>query len=175
MTTDTTQRLLQPHPDLPLTLTEVGDGRPVLVLHGGGGPATVTGIVDHFTANPRVFAPTHPGWEGTPRPDWFSGVDDLAITYLDLLEDHDLRDVLVLGSSFGGWVASEMAVRDRGHRISPLVLLDAIGPEIPGHEVRMPDSGGPGHHPGDHTGQDAERPSPQRVGPPRSAVEAMPA
>ncbi|MFE0380522.1 alpha/beta fold hydrolase [Streptomyces inhibens] len=73
-------------------------------------------------------------------------MDDLASTYLDLLEDLGLRDVLVLGSSFGGRVASEMAVRERGHRISHLVLLDAIGPEIPGYEVQMPGRGGHGDH-----------------------------
>ena len=34
-----------------------------LVLHGGGGPATVAMIAEHLTAE----LPTHPGWNGTPR------------------------------------------------------------------------------------------------------------
>jgi pimeloyl-ACP methyl ester carboxylesterase len=136
MTRDTTQ-VLHPYPDLALRLRTVGAGRPVLVLHGGHGPANTTGIVDHFEPTSLVMAPTHPGWDGTPRPGWFCGVDDLAVTYLDLLEDRGLRDVLVVATSFGGWIASEMAVRDRGHSISHLVLIDAIGPEIPGHEVQV--------------------------------------
>ncbi|MFI7398993.1 alpha/beta fold hydrolase [Streptomyces sp. NPDC049541] len=105
-------------------------GRPVLVLHGGGGPATVAGIVQHLSPVHRVFAPVHPGWDGTPRPDWCTGVDDLALSYLHLLQDHDLRDVLVIGSSLGGWIAAETAVRDTAQRISGLVLIDAVGVHV---------------------------------------------
>ncbi|MEV6604563.1 alpha/beta hydrolase [Kutzneria sp. NPDC051319] len=65
-------------------------------------------------------------------------MDDLAIEYLDLLEDGGHDDVVVIASSFGGWIAAEMAVRDRGRRISGLVLIDVIGPQIPGHPVGMP-------------------------------------
>lgn len=110
----TTPHLLQPYPGLPVTLTDVGEGRPVLLLHGGAGPASMTAITDRFAPTRRVLAPTHPGWDDTPRPDWFAGVDGLVETYLDLLDDLHLHDVLVLGSSFGGWLAAEMTVRDRG-------------------------------------------------------------
>src|SRR5437879_4328213 len=41
-----TTRLVDLRPDLSITLTEVGSGRPVLILHGGGGPFTVAGIGD---------------------------------------------------------------------------------------------------------------------------------
>ncbi|MEV6824194.1 alpha/beta hydrolase [Amycolatopsis sp. NPDC051102] len=133
-------------------LLDTGDGdRAVLVLHGGAGPRGVAPVVDHFAPRARVLAPTHPGWSGTPRPDWCTGVDDLALAYLDLLEDEDLADVAVVASSFGGWVAAELAVRDRGRRLGKLVLLDAIGPEIVGHPVRLPQPppGAPGPDPAD--------------------------
>ncbi|OPF81337.1 alpha/beta hydrolase [Streptomyces antioxidans] len=134
----TTPTAWEPYPGLPLTVRDVGAGRPVLVLHGGAGPASVSGVVDHFAATSRVLAPTHPGWEDTPRPEWFSGVGDLVETYLDLLDDQDLRDVLVLGSSFGGWIAAEMAVRDRGRRIGGLIVMGAFGPRLEGHEIQFP-------------------------------------
>jgi pimeloyl-ACP methyl ester carboxylesterase len=146
MTTDPTQRTLQPYPDLPLTVTDSGHGRPVLVLHGGAGPASMTALVQHLATACRVLTPTHPGWDATPRPEWFAGVSLLTETYLDLLAEFDLRDVLVIGNSFGGWVASELTLRDRGRRISQLVLIDAIGPEIPGQRVQAPTSG-PGPSP----------------------------
>ncbi|MFB9684319.1 alpha/beta fold hydrolase [Amycolatopsis plumensis] len=133
-------------------LLDTGGGdRAVLVLHGGAGPRSVTPIAEHFAPHARVLAPTHPGWSGTPRPDAFTGVDDLALAYLDLLDDEDLADVVVVGSSFGGWVAAELAVRDRGRRVGRLVLLDAISPEIPGHPVRLPQPppGAPGPDPAD--------------------------
>lgn len=131
----------QPYPDVPLHVSEAGQGPAALVLHGGGGPASVQSIIDRLAQNHRVVAPTHPGWDETPRPEWFDGVDDLVETYLDLIEDLDLKDVLVVGSSFGGWLASEIAIRDRGHRLSSLILIDAIGPNIAGHQINFRPSG----------------------------------
>ena len=174
------QQVLQPYSNLPLTLTESGQGCPALVLHGGAGPDSVADVVAHLARDYRVLMPTHPGWDDTPRPEWFNGLDDLAVTYLDLIEDRDLRDVVVLGSSFGGWVAAEMAVRDRGRRIGRLVLMDAIGPQIPGFEVRPPGPRGPGG-PGASGGPGGADPLPaapaagqtSRQGPSRGAMEAL--
>lgn len=113
-------------------MTEAGQGAVALVLHGGGGPVTVSSIAEHLAQSMHVLAPTHPGWNGTARPDWLTGVDDLAILYLDLLEQRGFEEVTVIGSSLGGWLAAEMAVRDRGSRIGRLVLIDAVGVDVPG-------------------------------------------
>ncbi|MFJ3306538.1 alpha/beta fold hydrolase [Streptomyces sp. NPDC086549] len=116
--------------DFPLTFTEDGTGRPVLVLHGGGGPTTVAGLAAHLSRTAHVIAPVHPGWDGTPRPVWCTGVDDLAFAYLHHLQDRRLRDVLVVGSSLGGWIAAEMAVRDTAGIITGLVLVNAVGVHV---------------------------------------------
>ena len=131
-----TTRTVNLRPDLPVTLTEAGSGRPALVLHGGGGPFTVAAIAEHLAETMHAITPTHPGWNGTPRPDWCSGIDDIALAYLGYLEDNDLRDVLVVGSSLGGWIGAEMAVRDHTGRISGLVLLDAVGVNVDGQPIR---------------------------------------
>ncbi|GAA0525497.1 MULTISPECIES: alpha/beta fold hydrolase [Streptomyces] len=168
MTThQTTGFTIEPYPGLPLTVRDAGTGRPVLVLHGGGGPASVTDIVDHFAATSRVLAPTHPGWEDTPRPEWFSDVGDLVETYLDLLDDRDLRDVLVVGVSFGGWIAAEMTVRDRARRVGGLVIMGAFGPHVEGHELRFPTA-----PPGPPPGQGSGAPAPRR-GPSPAALQAL--
>lgn len=133
-----TDHISQVYADLPLTLSEAGSGtgrRPVLVLHGGGGPATVAGIAQHLAPAAHTLVPVHPGWDGTPRPEWLTGVDDLALAYLHLLQDRGLEDVLVVGSSLGGWIAAEMAVRDGGQRISGLVLVDAVGVRVEGEPI----------------------------------------
>ena len=122
--------------DLSVTVTEAGSGRPVLILHGGGGPRTVLGIQAHLAETMHAITPTHPGWNGTPRPEWFNGVDDLAIAYLQLLAERGVRDVLVVGSSLGGWIAAEMAVRDQAGLITGLVLIDAGGVQVPGEPIR---------------------------------------
>ncbi len=135
MTNPSNSRQIQVQPDLSLTVTEAGSGRPVLILHGGAGPFSVAGIAQHIASKARAITPTHPGWNGTHRPEWLTGVDDLAVAYLDLLEHEELRDVLVIGSSIGGWIGAEMAVRDRGARISGLILINAAGVAIEGQPM----------------------------------------
>lgn len=110
------------------------NGRPILVLHGGGGPQTVASLVTGLD-KAHVLAPIHPGFAGEPRPEWFDSIDDLAFTYLDLLERLDLREVLVIGSSVGGWIASAMALHDTARRLSGLVLINATGIQVEGHPV----------------------------------------
>lgn len=133
MPTDTRSSL---HPDLTLTTSEAGTGRPALVLHGGGGPATVAGLADHLAHTHHVIAPTHPGWNGTDRPSWLTGIDDLAVAYLHHLRERGLRDVLVVGSSLGGWTAAEMAARDTAGTITDLVLIDAVGVHVKSEPIR---------------------------------------
>ncbi|MDT7745869.1 MAG: hypothetical protein QOE59_4947 [Actinomycetota bacterium] len=88
-----------------------GTGRPVMVLHGGGGPASVLGLSARLAADHRVLTPTIPGFEGTPRPDDCRTVADIAARYLEVLAEQDLHDVVVVGSSVGGWIAAEMALQ----------------------------------------------------------------
>src|SRR5205823_3254355 len=111
-------------------------GRPVLILHGGGGPFTVASIADHLAGTMHTIIPTHPGWNGTVHPDWLSGINDLAVAYFHYLEDNDLHNVLVIGSSLGGWIGSEMASRDGAGLITGLILIDAVGVEVDGEPIR---------------------------------------
>src|ERR1700748_1623609 len=120
--------------DLAVTVDEQGTGRPLLLLHGGGGPPSMGALPSALSEGFAVMAPVHPGFAGTPRPEWYTGIDDIALTYLQLLERRDLRDVLVVGSSIGGGIASEMAVREH-ERISGTVLLNAVGISVDGIEL----------------------------------------
>src|SRR5258706_1986015 len=112
---------------LTVRFNEQGSGRPMLLLHGGGGPQTMFGLASALSRRAHVLTPTHPGFAGEPRPEWFDSIDDLAFVYLDLFERLDLRDVLVIGSSMGGWIASAMALRDTTRLLSSLVLVDVGG------------------------------------------------
>ena len=120
---------------LTVRFDERGSGRPMLVLHGGGGPLTVAGLAEALSTHAHVLLPTHPGFAGEPRPEWFNSIDDLAFAYLELLERLNLRDVLVIGSSVGGWIASTMALRDTAQLISGLVLVNGVGIQVDGHPV----------------------------------------
>lgn len=111
-----------------ITFTERGEGRPFLLLHGGAGPQSVAAFADLLaTTRPaRVLTPTHPGFGGTPRPDGFGSIADLAAAYVALLDELDLVDVTVIGNSIGGWAAAEIALL-ASPRISAIVLVDAVG------------------------------------------------
>ncbi len=117
--------------DVTLRLAEGGSGRTALLLHGGGGFPTVAGLAAHLAERAHVLAPTHPGWDGTPRPAIIGTVADLAALYARLLAERDLRDVVVVGSSLGGWVAAQLAADDGDGRVAHVVLLDAVGIDVP--------------------------------------------
>ncbi|MEY9931376.1 pimeloyl-ACP methyl ester carboxylesterase [Catenulispora sp. GP43] len=122
---------------MPITLTEFGtntDGAAVLYLHGGAGPRTMLGLAGALAEHVYGIVPTHPGFDGTPRPERFDTMADLADAYLDLLDELDLRGVMVIGNSVGGWIASEMALRDNHHRIGAVVLINATGIKAAGSE-----------------------------------------
>jgi pimeloyl-ACP methyl ester carboxylesterase len=110
--------------------------RPFLLLHGGGGIPTMTGFADLLTerAHARVLLPTHPGFGGTPKADGLTDVTALARAYVALLEELDLTDVTVVGNSFGGWLAAEIALQE-SPRVSGAVIVDGIGIEVDGHPV----------------------------------------
>jgi pimeloyl-ACP methyl ester carboxylesterase len=133
----TTQTVDLPDLDVvELTLSDTGHGRPLLLLHGGAGPLSVAGFADLLTRSheARVLAPTHPGFNGTPRPARLSQMRDLARLYAQLLDDLDLADVTVIGNSIGGWIAAELALL-HSPRVSRLVLVDAVGLRIDAHPI----------------------------------------
>ncbi|MFI1168937.1 alpha/beta fold hydrolase [Streptomyces sp. NPDC020801] len=111
-------------------------GRPFLLLHGGGGPQTVAPFAGLLAERrpARVIAPVHPGFDGTARPDWLTGVTTLAHLYARLLDALDLRDVAVVGNSIGGWIAAELAT-EGSDRISSVTLVNAVGIDVPGHPI----------------------------------------
>jgi len=119
-----------------ITVNEFGSGHSFLLLHGGAGPLSMLGFAQRFAAseNAHVFVPSHPGFGGTPRPDWLNSVSTLAETYVALIEKLDLRDVTVIGGSIGGWIAAEMALLS-STRINQFVLIDAVGIEVDGQSV----------------------------------------
>lgn len=118
-----------------MKITESGSGRNILILHGGGGPATMTLLGAHLAERAHVITPTYPGWDGTPRPEPLNTVAGLADEIVHYLDQHGAKDVLVIGSSIGGWVAVEVALRDRAHRISGLVVINGTGVNVPNHPI----------------------------------------
>jgi pimeloyl-ACP methyl ester carboxylesterase len=119
-----------------VTVTDQGAGQTFLLLHGGGGPPTVSSFAELFsTTHPaRIISPIHPGFGGTPRPEALNTIPQLAGLYVALLDLLELEDVTVVGNSIGGWIAAEIGLIE-SPRVSGIVIIDGAGIEVPGHPV----------------------------------------
>jgi pimeloyl-ACP methyl ester carboxylesterase len=116
-------------------ITELGSGRPVLLLHGGGGPFTVALLAAHLAETAHVIAPTHPGFNGTAPVPSIAKVRELADAYAQFLIERDLRDVIVVGSSVGGWLTAELALGAAADRLAGIVIINGLGIEVEGHPI----------------------------------------
>ena len=124
---------------IPLEVIRKGSGRPLLILHGGGGIEATAPYLDQLAEQVEVIAPSHPGFGRSPLPDRFESIADLAYLYLDLLRTLDRPDAILMGYSMGGWVAAEIAVRCT-HHFSQLILVDPVGIKVGDRETRdIPD------------------------------------
>ncbi|HKF67076.1 MAG TPA: alpha/beta fold hydrolase, partial [Vicinamibacterales bacterium] len=58
-------------------------------------------------------------------------ISDLAFHYLDFLDAEGLDRTHVVGASFGGWIAAELATM-ASHRMTSLTLIDPVGIKVDG-------------------------------------------
>lgn len=114
-----------------LRLHRGGSGEPLLYLHGTDGLSEWPAFLDRLAETYEVIAPDHPGFGGSPCPDWMDDVSDLAYFYLDVIEALDLKRAHIVGHSLGGWIALEAAVRDAS-RMRDLTLLAPAGVHVKG-------------------------------------------
>ncbi|MFC3173706.1 alpha/beta fold hydrolase [Novosphingobium bradum] len=105
---------------------ERGEGPPLLYLHASEGLDPDEAVIARLAENFRVIAPAHPGFGLSELPRTTRTVDDLAYFYLDLIDAEGWDDLTVVGSSFGGWLALEIATK-YAHRIGRLVLDNPLG------------------------------------------------
>src|ERR1700691_3363932 len=118
-----------------IDLIERGSGRPLLFLHAENGIEPALAAIDELAKASQVIAPTHPGFGRSQLADGMRTVDDLSYFYLDLLDQLDLRDLTVVGVSFGAWIAAAIAVKSTA-RLSRLVMANAVGIKVGGRETR---------------------------------------
>jgi pimeloyl-ACP methyl ester carboxylesterase len=101
-----------------------GRGSPLLFLHGGRGAAVWLPLFKTLSEHFDVIVPEHPGFGRSDTPEWLDNVGDLANFYHEFSEHLGLRDINLVGTSLGGWIAADMAVRNCG----PLRTLTLVAP-----------------------------------------------
>lgn len=103
-----------------------GDGPPVVFLHGAGGPAWDP-FLDDLSERFTVYAPSLPGTEGDPDAvREIRGLWELTLHYYEVFDQLGLSSPGVIGHSFGGMVAAEIAATNP-ERVGKLVLISSIG------------------------------------------------
>ncbi|GAB2903780.1 alpha/beta fold hydrolase [Microvirgula curvata] len=114
-------------PDGRLAWREAGSGQPVLLLHGFGGNGLVNwqAQMTDLARDHRVLVPDLL-WFGASTSQRPPSLDAQAAALAALLERLDLREVRVVGLSYGGFVAQALT-RRVPERISQLVMVDSPG------------------------------------------------
>ena len=112
-------------------LLAAGDGPPLVFLHGAGAGGRWLRFQEALARSFAVAAPSHPGHGGSPAAEWIEHISDLAFHYLDLFDALGIARAHLVGASFGGWIAAEVAVI-ASHRLRSLALIDPVGIKVDG-------------------------------------------
>jgi pimeloyl-ACP methyl ester carboxylesterase len=110
----------------------IGQGKPVLFLHGAStleGFDFAEGLADRL----HVLCASHPGFGFSGDAPHVTGMSDMVLHYLNLLDALDLpQKPDLIGFSMGGWMASELAGVAR-ERFDKVVLVAPAGLNDPAH------------------------------------------
>jgi pimeloyl-ACP methyl ester carboxylesterase len=115
-----------------------GEGPPLLFLHGAGG-LMWDPLLEALATRCTVYAPEHPGSGQSVGLEELRDLWDLVLHYNDLLDALTLPRVTVVGHSFGGMVAAELAANNPD-RVARLVLIAPLG--LWRDDVPIPDIAG---------------------------------
>lgn len=103
-----------------------GNGVPVVYLHGAGLTRRWLPFHEELSKSVDLIAPEHPGYGDTPFPSWLDNFADVVIHYAEFLDNLGLGKVHLVGHSFGGWIAAEIAAF-YPERLASLQLIAPAG------------------------------------------------
>ena len=103
-----------------------GSGPPLIVLHGASGHIGWLPFLERLSQRFDVLAPEHPGFGTSDDPPWLDRPSDLAWFYLDMIDALKIAGVHLIGTSLGGWIAAELAIRNTS-QLASLTLVGAVG------------------------------------------------
>jgi len=112
-----------------LDFDKTGNGPPLLYLHSEHYFHLQAPFIERLAEEWTVYVPRHPGFDGRQLPSEFRRIEDLTYLYLDLIDHIGLDEITLVGSSFGGWIALEMAVRNCS-RLKALCLVSPVGAKL---------------------------------------------
>jgi pimeloyl-ACP methyl ester carboxylesterase len=111
--------------DISIATLEAGAGEPLLFLHGAGG-LVWDPFLEALAARYKVYAPYLPGTGRSHGLENIRDLQDLVVTYYDLLDALQVDAVNIVGHSMGGMIACELAAADPS-RVSRLIAICPAG------------------------------------------------
>jgi len=112
-------------------MMRAGAGEPLVFLHGAGGLSPWGPFLEDLAKHFDVIAPEHPGFGDSGDGAFIRNVADMAMYYLDFLDSLHAGAVHLVGTSLGGWIAAEIAVRNCS-RVASVSLLAPAGLRVKG-------------------------------------------
>lgn len=107
----------------------------LLLLHGINNIGATAPFLELLAEHGDIVAPSHPGFGNSPGPGDFDTIYDLVQVYRGVLDALPAGKIVLIGFSFGGWIAAELAVG--GHaKLERLVLVDPFGIKLAGRDER---------------------------------------
>jgi pimeloyl-ACP methyl ester carboxylesterase len=111
------------------------DALTFLLVHGINNISPVAPFLALLAEHGEVVMPSHPGFGKSPDPGDCDTMYDLTLVYRSVLDALPAKKVTLIGFSFGGWIAAEVAVC--GHpKLDRLILVDPFGIKLAGREGR---------------------------------------
>jgi pimeloyl-ACP methyl ester carboxylesterase len=111
-----------------------GAGRPLVLLHGFQQIDPDAPFLKLLSPKAEIIAPSLPGFGRSARPKDFETIYDLVNFSASFLDSLPHPKVALMGFSFGGWLAAELAVR-RHPKVDRLILVDTVGIKISDRET----------------------------------------
>lgn len=111
----------------PVNVVEMGEGDPVLFIHGlGGSWPNWLEQMPVISRDWRAIALDLPGFGHSPMPRDGVSIDGYARTIVGLLDALELPSAVLVGNSMGGEISAELAI-SHPERVSKLVLVSPAG------------------------------------------------
>ncbi|CDE72924.1 hydrolase alpha/beta domain protein [Acidaminococcus sp. CAG:917] len=109
-----------------LNFTTVGHGKDIIFLHGWGGSILSFEFVAKAMTGYRSTIVDFYGFGHSPEPAAPIGVKEYAAAVVETMNRLKIEDAVLVGHSFGGRVAIEIAAT-KPHLVNKLVLIDSAG------------------------------------------------
>jgi pimeloyl-ACP methyl ester carboxylesterase len=121
----------RPRAPLDLHYTSHGQGRPLLFIHGFGASSySWQRLSPELSKTNRVLLLDLKGHGASPKPvDTAYSLRDQAELVAEFINQHDLRDLTLVGHSMGGGVALLVALKfidEAPGRLSSMILIDTV-------------------------------------------------